>query len=69
LTQNNSTGQRFKNCSHPWGYEALFEDNAAPSLESILKADPTVIIRLAIRSRQTTASDLADLKAQQSEVR
>jgi DNA-binding NtrC family response regulator len=68
VDQNNTTGQALQQLIASWDYEALLEDNAASTLDAILKADPTVII-----DRDSLATDnsfrvLRDLKAQQNGV-
>src|SRR5712664_3166077 len=64
VDQNKSTGQALQELLASWGYEALFEDNGAPSLESILKADPTVIIDSNSLAADENFTVLRDLRAQ-----
>jgi len=64
VDQNQSTGQALQALLASWGYEALFEDDGPPSLESILKADPTVIIDSNSLAADERFTVLRDLKAQ-----
>jgi DNA-binding NtrC family response regulator len=66
VDQNKTTGQALQELIASWGYDVLFPDDLLPGLETILKADPTVIID----SNSLTADDsfpvLRDLKGQQN---
>src|SRR6266436_8742611 len=68
VDQNQSSGQALQQLLASWGYEALFEEDAAPSLESILKADPTVIIDSNSLAADKNFTVLRDLKAQPHDV-
>jgi DNA-binding NtrC family response regulator len=68
VDQNQSTGQALQQLLASWGYEALFEEDVAPSLESILKADPTVIIDSNSLAADKSFTVLRDLKAQPHDV-
>jgi DNA-binding NtrC family response regulator len=62
VDQNKSTGQALQQLIASWNYDALFEADNVPNLESILKADPTVIIDSL--SGDDSFSVLRELKAQ-----
>jgi DNA-binding NtrC family response regulator len=66
--QNETAGQALQQLISAWGYDALIENALAPSLESILKADPTVVIDSNSLAADDSFSVLRDLKAQQAGV-
>jgi DNA-binding NtrC family response regulator len=68
VDQNKTTGQALQQLIASWGYDALLEDDIVPSLESILKADPTVIIDSNSLAADGSFSVLRDLKTQQNNI-
>jgi len=68
VDQNKTTGQAMQQMIASWGYDALFEDDATPSLEAILRSDPTVIVDSNLLAADTSLGVLRDLKAQQNGV-
>ena len=68
VDQNESTGQALQQLIASWGYDVLIEGGLAPSLEAILKIDPTVIIDSNSLAADDSFSILRDLKAQQNGV-
>ncbi|MBA2705667.1 MAG: sigma-54-dependent Fis family transcriptional regulator [Blastocatellia bacterium] len=65
---NETTGQALQQLVTSWGYDVLIEDGLALSLETILKADPTVIIDSNSLATDDSFRVLRELKAQQSGV-
>ena len=68
IDQNENTGQALQTLIASWGYDVLIENALAPSLESILKSDPTVVIASDSLAADESFSVLRDLKSQQSGV-
>jgi DNA-binding NtrC family response regulator len=68
VDQNKTTGQALQQLIASWGYDALFQEDVVPSLEAILKLDPTVIIGSNSLAAGDSLSILRDLKAQQNGV-
>ena len=68
VDQNKTTGQALQQLIASWGYDALLQEDIVPSLEAILKADPTVIIDSNSLAADDGFSILRDLKAQQNGV-
>ncbi|HEX3280726.1 MAG TPA: sigma-54 dependent transcriptional regulator [Pyrinomonadaceae bacterium] len=66
--QNEQSGQALQQLVASWGYDAVIENVLAPSLESILKTDPTVVIDNNLLAADDSFSVLRDLQAQQSGV-
>lgn len=66
VDQNETTGQALQQLIASWAYDVLIEGGPAPSLELILKADPTVIIDSNSLAADDSFKSLRDLKAQQS---
>ncbi len=68
IDQNEATGPALQQLIASWGYDVLIENVLAPSLESILKADPTVVIDSNLLATDDNFIVLGDLKAQQTGV-
>src|SRR6266550_3849072 len=68
IDQNENTGQALQTLIAAWGYDVLIENSVAPSLESILKSDPTVVVDSNSLTADESFSVLHDLKSQQSGV-
>ena len=64
VDRNKTAGQALQQLVASWGYEALFNDDDIPSVETILKAAPTVIIGSSSLATDDSFSLLRDLKAQ-----
>ena len=64
VDQNKTAGQALQQLVSSWGYEALFNDDEVLSAETILKAEPTVIIGSSSLAADDGLSVLRDLKAQ-----
>ena len=64
VDQNKTAGQALQELVSSWGYEALFNDDEVLSAETILKAEPTVIIGSSSLAADDGLSVLRDLKAQ-----
>jgi DNA-binding NtrC family response regulator len=68
IDQNDKSGQALQELVASWGYDAVIENVLAPSLESILKTEPTVVIDNNLLAADDRFSFLRDLKTQQSGV-
>ncbi|MEO7970191.1 MAG: sigma-54 dependent transcriptional regulator [bacterium] len=68
IDQNEATGPALQKLIASWGYDVLIENVLAPSLESILKTDPTVVIDSNLLATDDNCTVLRDLKAQQTRV-
>lgn len=64
VDQNKTAGQELQKLVASWGYEALFNDDDAASVETIVRAEPTVIIGSSSLASDDSFSVLRDLKAQ-----
>lgn len=64
VDQNKTAGQALQQLVSSWGYEALFNDDEVLSAETILKAEPTVIIGSSSLAADDGLGVLRDLKAQ-----
>ena len=62
--QDKTTGQALQQLIASWGYEAIFNRDDAPNVETILKADPTVVIDNSALAADDSFGVLRDLKAQ-----
>ncbi|MFN2497553.1 MAG: sigma-54 dependent transcriptional regulator [Pyrinomonadaceae bacterium] len=64
VDQNKTAGQELQKLVASWGYEALFNDDDVPSVETIVRAEPTVIIGSSSLASDDSFGVLRDLKAQ-----